>query len=159
MFCPKCGSQNADGTKFCRGCGADVGNVLAAIEGRVPEHFAQAEKQIDHFSRGVRGLVIGIGFLIVSGVAFGVSMRLGVLGVFALAFAFFFLGTGVSRLIQARSLKALRSPKKIEPTPALAPGEPEYLKPARSIYDTDDLVSRPGSITEHTTTHLKKDDS
>ena len=31
MFCPKCGLQNADETKFCRGRGADLGNVLAVV--------------------------------------------------------------------------------------------------------------------------------
>src|SRR6476620_7283459 len=31
MSCPKCATQNADETKFCRGCGADISRVLPAI--------------------------------------------------------------------------------------------------------------------------------
>jgi hypothetical protein len=154
MFCPKCGSQNADGTRFCRGCGADVGGVLAVVEGRLPDNPALAEKRIDVLSSGLRGTLIGIGFLIVSGVSFAISIRLAVAGVFALALAVFFLGTGVSRLFQAKALKRLLEPKPEKNTPALPVGEPEYIKPSRSIYETDDLLT-PRSVTEHTTTHLK----
>lgn len=157
MFCPKCGSQNADDTKFCRGCGAEVSNVQALATGKVRGSSALAEKQIDLFSSGVRGLIIGVGFLIVAGVSFGVSIRLAVLGVFALAFASVFLGTGIARLVQSRAIKKLREPENSKPTPELAPGQPEYFKPARSIYETDDLIGTPRSVTEHTTTHLKMD--
>jgi len=157
MFCPKCGSQNADETKFCRGCGADLSNVLAVIGGKVPVDLPLAEKQIDLFSSAIRGLMTGLGFLIVAGVAFGISSRLSVLGIFALAFAFFFLGTGVSRLVQAKALKRLRTPKMDQPTPALSTGNAEYIKPSRSIYETDDLIATPRSVTEHTTTHLQMD--
>jgi hypothetical protein len=30
MFCPKCGTQNPDGAKFCKGCGAPLGGRPAA---------------------------------------------------------------------------------------------------------------------------------
>lgn len=154
MYCPKCGLQNGDATKFCRGCGSDLGNVLAVVEGKPAENLALAEKQIDLFSSGIRGLMIGLGFLIVSGISFGISVRLAVLGIFALAFASFFVGTGIARLVQARALRRLR--EESSPPPALASGETEYIKPVRSIYDTDELNAIPGSITERTTTHLKK---
>lgn len=155
MFCPKCGSQNSDETTYCRGCGADVSNVVALVTGKVRDSGALAVKQIDLFSSGIRGVVIGVGFVIVAGVSFGISIRLAVLGVFLLAFASYFLGTGVSRLIQSKALKRLREPESPKPNPALSPGEPEYIKPSRSIYETDDLIGTPQSVTEHTTTHLK----
>jgi hypothetical protein len=155
MFCPKCGAQNVEGTRFCRGCGADVGSVLAVVEGRSPAELQLAEKYIDLYSRGWRGLVAGVGFLIVAGVSFGISMRLAVLGVFALMFAFVFLSAGISRFVQARALKRLREPKGKEQPPTLSPGEEDYIRPLHSIYETDDLVRQPGSVTEHTTTHLE----
>jgi hypothetical protein len=154
MFCPKCGSQNADETKFCRGCGAELSRALAVVEGRSADDLALAVKHIDLFSSGLRWLMIGVGFLIVSGVSFGISIRLAVLGVFALAFGFFFFGTGVARLFQASALKKLRESR--NPTPSLPPGEPAYITPSRSIYETEDLVATPQSITENTTTHLDK---
>ena len=155
MFCPKCGSRNEDGTRFCRGCGADVGNVIAAVEERSPADLQLAEKQIDLYGRGWRGLIGGLGFLIVAGVSFGISIKLAVLGVFALAFATVFLSTGISRLVQANALKRLRERKTAEPPQFLSPGDPDYLRPLHSIYATDDLVRQPGSITEQTTTHLE----
>ena len=44
MFCPKCGLQNAEEAKFCRGCGTDLSNVLAVVEGKLPEMPALSEK-------------------------------------------------------------------------------------------------------------------
>jgi hypothetical protein len=153
MFCPKCGLGNADEAKFCRGCGADVSNVLAVVDGRPPNVSAVDEKQIVLFSSGLRGLIIGIGLILAAGIGLAISVRLAIVAIFAFAFASVFVGMGVSRLVQARALKKLREPNAAE----LPPGEPDYLHPQRSIYQTDDLATTPRSITEHTTTHLKMD--
>jgi hypothetical protein len=157
MFCPKCGLSNANDAKFCRGCGADVSNVLAVVEGRPPNVSAVDEKQIALFSSGLRGLIIGIGLILVATLGLAISLRLAVVAIFAFAFASVFIGMGVSRLVQARELKKLREPNAEPKTAELSPGEPEYLQPPRSIYQTDDLVTTPRSVTEHTTTHLKMD--
>jgi hypothetical protein len=77
------------------------------------------------------------------------------MGLFMLAFASFFLGTGISRLVQSRAITKLREPEPPQSTPELPSGQPEYFKPARSIYETDDLLGEPRSVTEKTTTHLK----
>ena len=182
MFCPKCGSQNADETKFCRGCGADIGNVLAAVSGikapaRRPdaasvlggdlsypypgkregalESSSLAERQIELASRAWRGLIGGTGFLIVSGLGFGLSINTWVMGFFGLMFAAVFLSMGVSRFIQARGLKRLL--EEGTSSPALSPGHPDYVQPARSLFATDDLTGQPRSITENTTTRLGAD--
>lgn len=181
MFCPKCGSQNADETKFCRGCGADVGNVLAAVSATpisysggeskssrkrtIPSafHLTQletegeqtiAEKRIELSSSGWRGLLVGSGFLIVAGLAFGISERLAVLGIFLLTFTVVFIGTGISRFVQARGLKRLLDPSDSEHGPALTAGEADYIQPFPSLFATDDLTGEPRSATEHTTTRL-----
>lgn len=167
MFCPKCGSQNPDETKFCRGCGADIGNVLAVVAPTTPAsgrrvvalaELPLAEKQIDLSSRGWRGLLLGLGFLIVSGLGFGLSMRTWVIGFFTLIFAVVFLGTGISRFIQAKALRRLLEPHVPENAPALTPGQVDYIKPSHSLFETDDLTATPQSITEHTTTRLEMKD-
>ena len=37
MYCPKCGTQNADDASFCRGCGVNLSLVPQALEGRAPD--------------------------------------------------------------------------------------------------------------------------
>jgi hypothetical protein len=157
MFCPKCGSQNADETKFCRGCGADLSNVLAVVDGRAPAELPAGEREIELRSRAWRGLIAGIGFLIVAGLGFGLSNRTWVMGFFGLIFAFIFLSAGISRFVQAAGLKQLRERRGFGQSPALTPGDPDYVEPPRSLFKTDDLVHAPGSVTEHTTTRLQLD--
>ena len=157
MFCPKCGSQNADDTKFCRGCGADLSSVLAVVDGRAPAALPVHEREIELISRGWRGLIAGLGFLIVSGLGFGLSSGTWVFGFFGLMFGFFFLAISVSRFVQAQALRSLRDGSSPAPPPTLLHGQHEYLQPARSLFDTDDLTASPQSITEHTTTRLELD--
>ena len=157
MFCPKCGLQNSNETKFCRGCGADLSSVLAVVEKRGTSSLELAEEHIDLFSNALRNLIIGIGFLVVAFAGFAMTDRLAVLTLFSLLAAPYFIGTGVSRLVKAKALKRLREVE-APGVAALTPGEPDYIKPERSMYETDDLAVTPRSITEHTTTHLKRED-
>ncbi|HEX6127219.1 MAG TPA: zinc ribbon domain-containing protein [Pyrinomonadaceae bacterium] len=156
MFCPKCGAQNVDDAKFCRGCGADVSNVLAVVDGRPPNVSALEEKRIERFSSGLRGLIIGVGLILAAALGLAISLRLAVVAIFAFAFASVFLGIGISRLVQAKALKNLRELNPAGPD-ALPPGEADYIQPPRSIYQTDDLAPASRSVTEHTTTQLKID--
>ena len=152
MYCPKCGSQNVDRSKFCRGCGADLEVVTAALEGKKPKSSTSlAEKAIALNSRGIRGVLGGIGFLFVAAVIWSRPPYDGIFWLLPLTFAFIFVSTSVSRFVQARGLKALAVKDEYA---ALPPGQMDYAKPLRSIYETDDLV--PASVTEHTTTNLSQ---
>ena len=153
MYCPKCGSQNVEKSKFCRGCGADVSNVMTALEGKPSGKapLTRAERAIAINSRGIRGVLGGIGFLFVAWVIWSRPPYDGIFWLLPLTFAFIFVATGISRFVQARGLKALDI--KNEPT-ALPPGEMDYIKPQHSIYETDDLA--PVSVTENTTTNLSQ---
>ncbi|MEO6049805.1 MAG: hypothetical protein ABIP78_00535, partial [Pyrinomonadaceae bacterium] len=102
-------------------------------------------------------VLIGAGFIFVAALAFVLSTRGLSFSLFALVFAFYFLGTGVSHLFHARALKSLNNAVADQPNAALPPGQTEYIRPARSFYETDDLIARPLSVTEHTTTHLEMD--
>jgi len=156
MFCPKCGSQNVDESRFCRGCGADLTGVLAVIEGKPALGRPVAEKQIDLFSSGIRNVVLAFGF---AALAFIIAMIPGDthFWVMFLIPAFILLASGISRIIKANWLKELRDEEanrlSSRQTPVLAAGQQDYIKP--SIYETDNLLEVPASVTEGTTKNLK----
>ena len=155
MFCPKCGLQNADETRFCRGCGGNLNNVLAVVEGKVPRSgLPLAEKQIELSSRGWRGLLGGTGFLIVAGLAFAMSGKI-TFPLFMLVFAFVFISTGISRFIQAKGIKRLLETPGLEHERAISSGRPDYIQPVRSLFATDDLTGEHRTVTENTTTRLE----
>jgi hypothetical protein len=151
MFCPKCGSQNLIETKFCRSCGTDLGNLLALIDGRTPEVSAAAEKYIELNSRGLSGTILGVGFLLISAILFSIPPHNGIIWLLPLAFAFFFLSVGLSRFVHARGIRNLGRASEQR---ALPTAQAEYIKPARTPFETDDLAAVPLSVTEHTTRHL-----
>src|SRR3954452_13970169 len=67
MYCPKCGSENADAARFCRGCGAEVSRVLGSLQPKAKKpKLSIAEKSVALYSRGVRGVLTSIAFLIVT---------------------------------------------------------------------------------------------
>jgi hypothetical protein len=126
--------------------------VLAVVDGKLPGTRALPEKYIELNGSGIRGVLIGLGFAFISWVVYTIPPGHGIVWTLFLAFAFFFLGTGISRLIQARGIKAL---SERDAPAALPPAQTAYINPTRSIYQTDDLAASPPSVTENTTTHLE----
>jgi zinc-ribbon domain len=160
MFCPKCGSQNIDEARFCRGCGIDLSNVMAAIDGKPTPTSHVAEKQIDLFSTGVRNVVMAFGF---AALAFVIALIPGDTHFWVLFLipAFILLASGISRIIKAQGLKELRETEKqrkldFREVQALPPGESDYIKPQVPVYKTEDLLHARASVTEGTTRNLEK---
>ena len=71
MFCPNCGTQNADGTAFCAGCGSNLSAQQAPVQQPVyqqPAYQQPAYQQpvyrqpasVPGKGLGVTGMVLGI---------------------------------------------------------------------------------------------------
>jgi len=171
MFCPKCGTQNPDDGRFCRSCGADLGNVSAALTGRSPQvpYVVDPRKRGVSWESAITKIFTGIAFLTVA-IILAVSGKFGaqVWWFWLLIPAFATLGGGIAQFVQLKKFEkkeASFAPQNtqnvINSAPqnnALPPTQTDYVSPPKgSIYDTGDLAERPGSVTESTTRHLEMD--
>ena len=182
MFCPKCGQQNPETGKFCRGCGTDLGNVSAALasssENRSPgfgmiQPMQFQDSKGDEVRRtepseiygdGIRSIISGIGFFIVSMVLLFTNVAKGGRWWWAMLFpASTFLAKGISDYLKSKKMEQSRmsfsthSPTPLNSQPpraTLPPQQTAWVSP-ESRYTTGDLA--PPSVTENTTRHLEMD--
>lgn len=176
MFCPKCGIQNPETGKYCRGCGTDLGNVSAALTGSLPVSFSdpgtahihhEARRRQDPneiFGDAIKELLSGIGFLIVSIVLLTTGVAGGRAWWWAMLFpAFGLLSKGISDYLTSRKMekRLYGNPGQFQPSlnqshnkADLPPVQTAYVKPQGSIYETGELAA-PSSVTENTTRHLE----
>ncbi|HEX9960829.1 MAG TPA: zinc-ribbon domain-containing protein [Pyrinomonadaceae bacterium] len=184
MFCPKCGTQNPETGKFCRACGTDLGNVSAIISGNPPaemmnnagvahiHHEARRRQDPNEvFGDGVRNIILGIGFLIVSTALLLTNVAGGKGWWWAMLFpAFGLLASGISNYLKYQRMERKQNEalnqNQTNQTPnlfsqprqnsALPPTQPDYVRPQqKSIYETGELYEKPSSVTEGTTRHLE----
>ncbi|MDI1242797.1 MAG: zinc-ribbon domain-containing protein [bacterium] len=176
MFCPKCGTKNPEDGKFCRSCGSDVAVVRAAMTGRLPAKMGDFGVDIscdpkdalrrkdphEVYGDGIKGMITGIGFLVVSLSLFFTGVANGRVWWWALLFpAFFGFAKGVADLMKSRKMLESRraafvpqtvNPLGSAPDRASLPTAREFIPPP-TRYQTDDLV--PPSVTDNTTRHLE----
>jgi hypothetical protein len=179
MFCPKCGMQNPETGKFCRGCGTDLGTISEALSGKSsgkssgfgmvepmqPMSFTNHKGKRVTLESAMGMIFMGIAFLIVSIVLAFTGMARS-WWFWMLLPAFGMLGSGVAQYIQLKNNPTgnlhsapQNSPNEISPVSvsspnaALPPTQTAYVSPESSRYKTGDLV--PPSVTDGTTRHLE----
>ena len=164
MFCPKCGTKNPDNGRFCRTCGADLGNVSEALSGNLkkPQHLVDRKGKPISWESAIVKIFTGLAFIAVT-IALSFSQMGRGWWFWMLIPAFSGIGTGIAQLVQLRKYEKQNSPVFSVNSPnqipmvqqsSLPPSQNDYIKPQQSIYDTGELVIQP-SVTEDTTRHLE----
>jgi hypothetical protein len=107
MFCPKCGSNQSEGKRFCTVCGTNLQVVTQALSGQLPQTYYQP--QIPHpyeierqreTAKGLRLAIIGGGFVALK--FFSVIFSGGSLIHPLFIIGFILLAVGVSKLVAYR---------------------------------------------------------
>ena len=163
MFCPKCGQQNPETGKFCRGCGTDLGNVSGALTSP-----PAAQKLVDRKGKPISWegaltkLGMGVAFIVISIILSSTQMGQS-WWFWLLVPAFMSIATGLAQYVQLKKAeKGLNVYNPIDSQPtvnasssnALPPSQTEWATP-ESRYRTGNLV--PPSVTDGTTRHLEMD--
>lgn len=165
MFCPKCGTQNPETGRFCRTCGADLGNVSEALSGKLQKNANLIDKKGKpvNWESAIVKIFTGLAFLIVAAVLATTGIAGGKFWWFWMLIpAFGSLGSGVAQYIQLKKTEKLNdqfAPPSAQnvfsaapANNALPPIQTEYIEPD-SRYKTGELV--PPSVVEGTTRHLE----
>jgi len=173
MYCPKCGTQNAEDASFCRGCGANVSLVPQALTGHPPapvagsqdasprKHRRDRDKRDDppNLTYAIVKTFVGIAFVLVALSVKNVYQIAGHIWWFWMLLpAAGSLGSGVAEFI-----RLYQQPQQQQPTlpagnayvpPAFSPStRATELPPQRANAD----FYPPPTVTENTTKLLDKD--
>jgi hypothetical protein len=147
MYCPKCATENGEGSKFCRQCGSNISLVPQALSGTWPELRKTDPIAVNQYTRnierGLRKSLIGLGFLLIS-----IAMVIGRSHDWFLFLipAAILLGIGISEILAIKFAGYLIQPKVTEPN------VPQTFEqsPGRLLED-----HIPPSVTEHTTRNIE----
>lgn len=173
MYCPQCGAQNTDDTKYCRACGTNLGVVNLALSN--PDQLVTAalrNKGKDWLAKrreGISTLIKGSGLI-------GASALVGLaLGLFSNTndWIFVWLGLaswmacwgiilwsqGINKLIESRFMRrelesASQETERI--TLELASGGGKALGTTNADASATTKLAQASSVTEHTTELLNK---
>ncbi len=184
MFCPKCGIQNPETGKFCRSCGTDLAVISDALTGKSSvnnqgfgmmqpiqpigmldkESRKKSNDPDNLWSAGIRNLIMGIGFLIVSMSLLVTNVAGGRVWWWAMLIpAFSLLANAIGDISKSKRLEKKKNQTEFQaqsPTlftqsqsnVNLPPAQTDYIAPD-SRYKTGELV--PPSVAEGTTRHLE----
>jgi hypothetical protein len=161
MYCPKCGSNQSEGKRFCTVCGANLQIVAQALSGQLPPAYYppavpnpyEIERQRDT-AKGVKLAIIGGGLVALKFFSFIISGSsllhpISIIGLILLA-------VGVSKIVASRpAMEQAPMPRMQNEIPSMPLGNPQPV--FSSVPRTGELgpVPHPGpSVTEEETRHL-----
>lgn len=142
-----------------------MSNVLAVVEGDLTiENVFDPENSVPELrSSAIRNIILGFGFLFVAVFLFATPPRDGFFWLLAAITGFSLLASGISRYVKSDALEKERKLRVNVPQQPifaethskkeLPPTQTDYVKPQKSIYETEDLM--PQSVTEDTTRQLE----
>ena len=166
MFCPKCATQNLEGARFCRACGADISLVPQALSGQLPVQQRAVEDDDEYYGRrrhrkrgkkpsleeGIKSLFMGIGFIMVAFAAREYAPAGNVWWFWMFIPAVAMIGGGIGQIVRVKSNQNATLQPAAQPTPQAFSSAPRAAElPPRN---TSELVPPPPSVTEGTTRHL-----
>jgi len=171
MFCPRCGSNQGEGKRFCTVCGTNLAAVSQALTGQLPQmnyappapHPIEIERQ-RATAKGVRLSIIGGGIVAFNFFGFIFSAHQGgsPFGFWSLI-GFVLLAVGISKIISSRPPGAASTPapkphetgsiNQANPHPVFS--APAAVEPAAPRTTELEPVRSPSlSVTEDDTRHL-----
>ena len=171
MFCPRCGSNQGEGKRFCTVCGTNIAAVSQAITGQIPQfNYAppppnpiEIERQ-RATAKGVRLSIIGGGIVAFNffGFIFSAHHSGSPFGFFTFI-GFILLAIGISKIISSRPPGAVSTPmprphethsiNQANPHPVFS--APAGVEPAAPRTSELEPVRNPSlSVTEDDTRHL-----
>ncbi len=175
MFCPKCGSNQGEGKRFCTVCGTNLAAVSQALTGQLPQpnyyappvlHPVEVERQ-RAMAKGVRLSIIGGGIVALNFFSFIFQgpFRGGSPFGFWTFVGFILLGFGISKILTSRPPNApgAHAPARHE-THSINQGNPHPVfsspapqPPAQRTNELEPVVRPALSVTEDDTRHLPHD--
>ena len=154
MYCPKCGIQNNDETKFCRGCGENLKVISQAMSKRLPVILAsKMDAYLERKNSRIRRDSIGNGVIGILFLFMGVYDLITGGGGMWLGGRWFPIGFGClmllwslwDHMVYKRSLST-----DVRIARMRATDTPNAIPP----HDDAQIAAPPASITESTTEHL-----
>jgi hypothetical protein len=147
MYCPKCATENGQGSKFCRQCGSNISLVPQALSGTLPDLRQNDPAAVTEYAKriesGLKKSLIGMGFMAIS-----IAMLIARSHDWFLFLipAVILLGKGMSQILALRFAGYLIRPKVAESN------RPETIDQAPRRLLNDPI---PPSVTEHTTRNIE----
>jgi hypothetical protein len=167
MFCPKCGTDNMSGSKFCRACGMDINTVQMLMSGQVAVNVESRNEEVETSRRSRRrkkkkeltyadafeDAFVGLAFLIIFAVGLLFFAKFVWVWIWFIIPALACMGSGIGQLFQLQQQQA-KNPSQLDWTekPAFFSSQPARVNelPPRQ---TSEMIAPP-SVTENTTRHL-----